>query len=125
LQLQLQLRDGTLARGGQRDVDEVADPFDRQAEVREVAFVQLRRRVVAFEVRDRRGVDEQCHPKLAVRLTQEQLLARRARRLHLAALVGVDDERVDREARLDAIERLQPELQPCQQRARALPPAVH
>ena len=120
LQLQLQLRDGPRLRRAQRQVDEVAHALDGQAEVGEVFVVETRRRIVLLQVRERRGVDEQRHRQLAVRLAQQELLARRARRPHLVTLVAVDDERVDRQLRLDPIQRLQPELQPRQQRRRAL-----
>jgi hypothetical protein len=90
----------------------VADALDREAEVGEVSVVQARRRIVPFEVRQRRCVDEQGHRQLAVDLAQQELLARRARRADLVARFAVDDERLDRQLRLDPIQRLESQLQP-------------
>ena len=111
-----------MPRGGERDVDEVTDALHGQAEIGEVAVVEARLRIVLLQVRQRRRIDEQRDRQLAVGLAQQKLLARRPCRLEAIARAVVDDKRVDGEPRFDAVERLEPKLQPRKQRTRRSPP---
>ena len=74
LQLELEQRDGLVARGVPRVVREVADAFERGPEIREVVAVELRQRIVAVEPLEQLALEIQRDVGLAVRFGDQELL---------------------------------------------------